>query len=231
MNTIQRNTLDSIEQATASEATAQARRWRRASVLKCLRQVHGWVGLWGAALGLLFGTTGILLNHRSVLKIPLAQTQESTVQLALPHRAPENVTALASWLQRELHIKQAASRLREEPAKTVAWGEQNQQQPARWSFVFSSAGSNLQAEYWLGNQFVSVKRSDNNLFASFNNLHKGSGAGIAWILLADTLAGSIILLSLTGVALWAMLNRRRMLGAAIGMTALALSLALGTMAM
>jgi hypothetical protein len=209
----------------------QLPRWRRASLLKWLRQVHGWIGLWGAALGLLFGTTGILLNHRAVLKIPAAQTQESTVQLTLPKSIPDNAQALASWLQHELHIAQPASRVREEPAKTVAWGEQSQQQPARWSVAFTSASSNLQAEYWLGNHFVSVKRSDNNLFASLNNLHKGNGASIAWILLADTLAGSIIVLSLTGVVLWAMLNRRRMLGAAIGLTALTLSLTLGFMSM
>jgi hypothetical protein len=43
-----------------------------------------------------------------------------------------------------------------------------------------------------------------------------------WILLADTLAGSIILLSLTGVILWTQLNRRRMIGFGIGLTSLTL---------
>jgi hypothetical protein len=41
-------------------------------------------GLWGAALGLLFGATGILLNHRAVLKIPVEKTVQTTVQLQLP---------------------------------------------------------------------------------------------------------------------------------------------------
>src|SRR5690349_20141788 len=36
---------------------------RKGSLLKWLKRVHAWLGLWGAVLGLLFGVTGILLNH------------------------------------------------------------------------------------------------------------------------------------------------------------------------
>jgi hypothetical protein len=53
-----------------------------------------------------------------------------------------------------------------------------------------------------------------------NSLHKGSGVSVGWVLLADTVAGSIIFLCLSGVALWTLLNRRRMVGAAIGLTSL-----------
>jgi hypothetical protein len=44
---------------------------------------------------------------------------------------------------------------------------------------------------------------------------------IGWILLVDTLAGSIILLSLTGVLLWTLVNRQRAVGAAIGLASVA----------
>jgi hypothetical protein len=67
---------------------------------------------------------------------------------------------------------------------------------------------------------VTLKRSDNNVFATLTNLHKGVGMGIGWILLVDTLAGSIILLSLSGVVLWALTNRRRTIGVAIGAVSL-----------
>ena len=195
-------------------------RLRRSVILKWLRKMHGWIGLWGAALGLLFGVTGILQNHRSIMKIPLAQTQESTMQIPLPQPTPANEQALADWLQSELHFNRPATRVRNEPSKAVAWGEQSIVQPARWTALFSSPQINLQAEYWVGNHFVSVKRNENNLFATMNNLHKGSGVGIGWILLADTVAGSIILLSLSGVALWTLLNRRRMTGAVIAICSL-----------
>ena len=74
---------------------------------------------------------------------------------------------------------------------------------------------NVQADYWVGSSMVNAKRNDANFFAMLNNLHKGVGMSAAWVLLADTMAGSILLLSLTGVILWTQLNRRRIVGAAI----------------
>jgi hypothetical protein len=46
------------------------------------------------------------------------------------------------------------------------------------------------------------------------------------VLLVDTLAGSIIFLSITGVLLWAMMHRRRMVGAAIGLVSVGAAVAL-----
>jgi hypothetical protein len=193
---------------------------RRAIVLKWLRKMHGWIGLWGAVLGLLFGGTGILLNHRSVLRIPAAQARESTVQVPLPRPAPADPQALAAWLKAALKLEPEPQRVLLEPARPVAWGERSVLQPPRWSASFTSPAANVQAEYWVGNSYVTVKRADNNLFATLTSLHKGSGMGIGWVLLVDTLAGSIILLSLSGVALWALSNRRRAIGVAIGTVSL-----------
>jgi hypothetical protein len=185
--------------------------------------MHGWIGLWGAVLGLLFGSTGILLNHRAVLKIPAAQTQESTVQIPLPDPAPADPQALANWLKRSLKLEPDAARVKLEPARAVAWGDQSVIQPARWSASFRSPGGGVEAEYWVGNSYVSLKRSENNVFATLTNLHKGVGMSMGWILLVDTLAGSIILLSLSGVALWTLTNRRRTVGIAIASISLLLA--------
>ena len=43
-----------------------------------------------------------------------------------------------------------------------------------------------------------------------------------WILVADTVAGSFILLSLTGVVLWTRLHGRRLLAAGLGLGSLLL---------
>src|SRR5260221_13744948 len=75
---------------------------RRGVFLKWLRKMHGWIGLWGAGLGLLFGVTGILQNHRAVMKIPVAQTQETILQLPLPSPLPVDAQAMVEWLQHEL---------------------------------------------------------------------------------------------------------------------------------
>lgn len=225
--TVQRNTNHNARSANGADndlvdSKDRDLRSRRAVFLKWLRKTHGWIGLWGAALGLLFGVTGILQNHRTVLKIPAAQVQETMLQIPLPTPAPANVKAMATWLQQELMVDRPVSRERSEPAKPVAWGDKTLKQPAHWTVTFNSPQVNLQAEYWVGNTFVTVKRSDQNIFGTLNNLHKATGVGMPWILLADTLAGSIILLSLTGVVLWTQFNRRRMIGFGIGLTSLTL---------
>ena len=67
------------------ELKARQQRSRRATFVKWLRKVHGWIGLWGAVLGLLFGTTGFLLNHRGgPLRVSTGEPQVSVVQVPLP---------------------------------------------------------------------------------------------------------------------------------------------------
>ena len=56
--------------------------------------------------------------------------------------------------------------------------------------------------------------------SSLNRLHMASGMGVAWILLADTIAGSFIILSLTGILLWTRLHGPRLLAAALGLGSL-----------
>ena len=73
----------------------------------------------------------------------------------------------------------------------------------------------IQAEYWVGNRSVGVRTTENGVIATLTNLHKGVGMPVGWILLVDTLAGSLILLSLTGLALWILTRRRPAAGLAL----------------
>jgi len=206
----------------AQTAKTSIQQPQRIPWMKWLRRVHAWTGLWGAALGLLFGVTGILLNHRAVMKIPAAQMEQSQVELALPTPLPTDAKALASWLQAQLNLKREASKIANEPAKTVTWGSQSFNQPAQWRVDFHSPQHSVNAEYWVGNSFVSVKHQDANVFAFLTRLHKGVGMGTAWVLLADTLAGGLVFLSLTGLLLWTKLHGPRLLMAGLGLTSLGL---------
>ncbi|CAB3805262.1 PepSY-associated TM helix domain-containing protein [Paraburkholderia caffeinilytica] len=198
------------------EQKARQQRSRRATFVKWLRKVHGWIGLWGAALGLLFGTTGFLLNHRGgPLKVPTGEPQVSVVQVPLPQPAPETPRELGKWLKQELKLAGSPGRAQKEPAHPVAWGERSVLQPEHWQLTFSSPHENTAAEYWVGNGYVTVKRSENSFLATLTNLHKGVGLSVGWVLLIDTLAGSIVLLSLTGVLLWTELNKRKTVGAVL----------------
>jgi hypothetical protein len=87
---------------------------------------------------------------------------------------------------------------------------------------FHNPQQSVNAEYWVGNSFVSVKRQDANIFAFITRLHKGVGMGTAWVLLADTLAGGLVFLSLTGLLLWTKLHGSRLLMAGLGLVSLGL---------
>ncbi len=200
------------------------RRLARGSFLKWLRRTHAWLGLWGAALGLLFGTTGILLNHREAMKIPAARTEQAEAQLPLPEPRPADPKVLAAWLGLELGMDFSRARVMQEPAKAVAWNGVAVQQPARWQVSVRGPRHSLQAEYWLGNAYVTVKRGEANVFALLTNLHKGVGLGIGWVLLVDTLGGALILLSLSGVLLWTRLHGPRLGAAGLGLGSLSLAL-------
>jgi hypothetical protein len=197
---------------------------KRIRWLKWLRRIHAWVGLWGAALGLLFGISGILLNHRAVMKIPAAQMEQSQIELALPAPLPTNAKALAKWLQAQLSIDREPGKISTEPAKSVNWSGQRLLQPELWRVDFHSPQRSVSAEYWVGNAYISVKRQDANVFAFITRLHKGVGMGAGWVLLADTLAGGLVFLSLTGLLLWTRLHGSRLTMAGLGLTSLGLAM-------
>jgi len=195
----------------------------RGAFLKWLRRTHAWFGLWGAALGLLFGFTGILMNHRDILKIPIGRMEQKEIQLALPEPRPADPKAMAAWLGQSLSVDTSHAKIRKEPGKTVSWNSQTIQQPASWQINVRNPQKMLSAEYWEGNAFVTVKQGEANLLNTLNNLHKGTGMGIGWVLLVDTLAGGLLLLSLTGTLLWTRLHGNRIAAAGLGLGSMSLT--------
>ncbi|MBN3857775.1 MULTISPECIES: PepSY-associated TM helix domain-containing protein [unclassified Paraburkholderia] len=204
-----------IDDQQRSERT---KRSRRATFIKWLRKVHGWVGLWGAALGLLFGVTGFVLNHRmEPLRISPGAPQVSSMQLDVPDPAPETPRDMVKWLksQPDLKLPPHMGRVQKEPSHKVAWGDRTVMQPEHWQIMFAAPHESVSAEYWVGDDAITLKRSDNSLMATITNLHKGVGMSIGWVLFIDTFAGALILLSLTGVLLWTELNKRKTVGAVL----------------
>jgi len=192
----------------------------RGPFLKWLRRTHAWLGLWGAALGILFGVTGILNNHRAIMKIPAAKIEQNVIQLPLPQPPPTSPEVFAAWLQWELGIKKPWTLAKAEPPRAVIWGRQELQQPEHWVVNFGAPHRLIGAEYWVGNSFVTVKRRDANFWAFLIGLHMANGASVAWILLADSIAGSFVVLALSGVLLWTRLHGPRLLAAGLSLGSL-----------
>jgi hypothetical protein len=209
-------------------ALASGRVNRRLTFVRWVRRTHGWFGLWGAILGLMMGFSGIWLNHRNVLKLELPGQQQINAQLELPDPRPATIDALATWLQQTLKLDGPTNNIRVDRARPVTWTERAAEggaerggerrplmQPERWTLNFGGPNKIIQAEYWVGNKSVGVRTTENGFVATLTNLHKGVGMPVPWILLIDTLAGSLIFLSISGAILWWETNRRRFVGLAI----------------
>jgi len=214
---------------------------RYAKFVYWTRKSHSWIGLWGALLGVVFGVSGIWLNHRAELKLPPVAQLRSQTQLLLPEPVPTTSEAMAVWLQETLHFNATPTSVRVELSKPVAWESSavgygvtaedtivtpstSLRQPERWLFQFGGPAQRTQIEYWKGSTSIRVSTVSNGLLATLNNLHKGVGLSIAWILLADSIAVSLIFLSLSGVILWVQMNRRRVVGVCIVVVSLGVTL-------
>ena len=209
----------------AAPARTPAQRAHRRSVLfmRWLRKIHLYVGLWGAALGFLFGATGILMNHRAILKIPVEKVVQKSAQLALPDPAQRSFTTpdeMALWLQAELKFDGLQTRVKAEPPRKVVWAEREVQQPARWTFNLNSPQRGVSAEYIVGNRFVKVDTQDATPIGTLTRLHMAVGVNAFWVLLSDTIAGGLIVLSITGLLLWSRLHTVRLSAVAVSLAAL-----------
>src|SRR5438132_1000920 len=111
------------------------------AVVHWVRRTHGWFGLWGAILGLLFGFSGIWLNHRAALKLQLPGQQQLNAELELPDPRPISADSMAAWLREALKLDRTANNIRVERARAVPWAgkdveQQPLRQPERWTFSF-----------------------------------------------------------------------------------------------
>jgi hypothetical protein len=188
---------------------------KRGRFLVWLRRTHAWMGLWGAAMGLLFGVTGILLNHRNEMKIPLAKHEETRQVLTPPGASLESPETLEAWLRTEFKLPDAKSRIQKKPGGPVPWGGGQVEQPENWRVTLTAPNLSVNAEYWKGDASTHVEQKEANLWATLSSFHKGSGMSNAWILLTDTLAGALLVLAITGTLLWSRLHGPRLLAAGL----------------
>jgi hypothetical protein len=191
---------------------------------RLMRQLHLWIGAWGAIAAILFGVTGFMQNHRALMKLPQgSSTEVSSVELAVPASARTSRDALRIWLRDEQHIEvenqrggppgpQGQGRGREQgpehgQGREQAQGRESAQgrEPAReqrWNFAGGNARVVKQVEYVQGADTVTVRTNIQSPLAVLERLHKGVGGGVAWILLGDSFALAMVMLGITGLVLW-----------------------------
>jgi len=162
---------------------------RRHRVQRIVRQVHVWVGAWGALAAILFGVSGFLQNHRAILKLPQGDSTEISKHLLdVPEAARATPDALRDWLRDAQHVPI-------DSVRTAGGG--------RWLYSGGNARVTWNAEYTPGSPTVEVRNSEQSPLTVISRLHKGVGGGVAWILLTDSFAIAMALLGVSGIVLWA----------------------------
>jgi hypothetical protein len=202
-----------------------AGRLRDVRLHRLMRQLHSWIGAWGAVAAILFGVSGFMQNHRAVLKLPQGDSTEvSKVELDVPESARVSREALRAWLQDEKHISVENQRVPPGRGATVA---PRPAQQGRWNFTGGNARVVTQVEYVEGAPTATVRTNVQSPLAVLNRLHKGVGGGVAWILLGDSFALAMSALGVSGLVLWSRgRNLRQVIFSIVGV-ALVVLLAVG----
>lgn len=185
-------------------------RLHKKTFLKWLRRTHAWCGFWGALVALLFGVSGIVLNHRGGdLKMTLSQTEVHKATLPVgagQFKTPED---LIHWLKDRFAIDGPPPRTKITEGRKVRFEKQEVMLPENWEVRFLSPNKSLRGTYQVGSNRLAVSVSDNNFWAFLNRLHLGNGLSVGWVLFADSIAGALIMLCLTGMLLWTKLHGTR----------------------
>lgn len=195
--------------------------WR--SGHRWIRQLHLWIGAWGALAAVLYGFTGLVMNHRTGdSPWPQGDSIDSgRVVLQVPAPARGSAEALSLWLRQSQGLD--AQSIRKGTGRA-----ESPDAPQQWNLSGGTARDAWSLQYAPGATSVEVRRSRQTWLAAFNRLHKAVGGGLAWTLLADSFAISMLLLGLSGLWMWARgRNARQLVASVFGASLLVLLAVLG----
>jgi hypothetical protein len=186
---------------------------RSANTYRWVRQFHLWIGAWGALAAILYGITGLVMNHRFGLDAWRQgdSSELGKTSLMVPTEARATPEQLSLWLR-------AAQGLDAQVIRQGSPGKDGR--PAKWTLGGGTASDSWSLEYVPGADNAEVRRSSHSPLAALNRLHKGYGSQW-WVLLADSFAIGMVLLGLTGMWMWARGRRPRdMLLSVMGLSTL-----------
>jgi hypothetical protein len=168
-----------------------------------IRQIHLWIGAWGALAALLYGSTGLVLNHRMGENAwPQGQSRDAgAATLSIPAEARTSPERLSLWLHDTQRLDVQSIRKGGPGGRGGESG--NGGGVPKWNLSGGSAADSWQLEYTPGSDTAELKRSRQTFLAAINRLHKAVGGGIGWRVLADSFAIAMVLLGLSGIWMWA----------------------------
>jgi hypothetical protein len=163
-----------------------------------IRQIHLWIGAWGAIAAIVYGYTGLVMNHRMGDN---AWSQGDSVEagravLEVPAAARASAEDLSKWLRQSQGLD--AQAIRKGAPRGAREGA-----PEQWNLSGGNARESWSLQYKPGDATAEVKHNRQSWLAAFYRLHKTVGGGFAWVLLADSFAIAMLLLGLSGIWMWA----------------------------
>ena len=194
---------------SASPASSDTAR-RRRDFYRWVRQLHLWVGAWGALAAMLFGTTGLIMNHRFGDNAWAQGDSRDLEQrtLSIPTDARGSAEAVSLWLRANESLDADMIRKPHGEGRGEGRGEAHGDAPARmvegpWTLSGGTARESWQVQYRIGEATAELKRVRYTPLAAFLRLHKGASDAWNWRLLADSFAIGMILLGVSGLWMWA----------------------------
>ncbi len=218
------------------------RRLQTPIFLVWLRRSHGWLGIWGAVAGILFGLTTIAMVHANIFRT--GEDTQTVVQLPVSGAAIVSIDDLGAFVKAELGLRtewrqprnapptvalaESGTAEGQETASATAMGAMGsggrqgggavgaQSNQPVFITQFTSPQRTLDLRYVAGNEYIQIVDTERGFFETMNRLHRGNGAQLGWTLLGDAFSGALIVLALSGVLLWSRMDGSRLLAIGLG---------------
>jgi uncharacterized protein len=159
--------------------------------------VHIYISMAGFMLALLFGATGLTLNHQDFgLSDPRMSTSEIAVDKTLID-APDRAV-LEQSLRQQLGIRAPSTDYHDDPDEIV--------------MTFASPGARTVVTINRADGKGQVEKESRGLLGKLDDLHKGFDTGHVWSWTIDVAAILLVISSLTGMVTLLALRHRRRIG-------------------
>ena len=162
---------------------------------------HIYISMAGLTLAMLFGATGLALNHQDWgFSNPRTTTSEISLDKSIV--APADQAAIERYLRDELRIRSAS---------TDYHDDANQIQ-----VTYATPGARTIVTIDRQTGKAEVENESRGFFGRLGDLHKGLDTGRVWYWTIDVAALLIVVSSLTGIVTLLSLRHRRRMGFTVG---------------
>jgi len=161
---------------------------------------HIYVSMAGFTLALLFGATGLTLNHQDFgLGNPRTSTSEVVLDKNMIDTADE--VGIEQWVRQKLGIRSPSTDYHDDPDQI--------------QITFAAPGSRTVVTITRADGKSQVETESRGILGKLDDLHKGLDAGVAWYWMIDVAAILLVVSSLTGMITMVALRARRRTGFAV----------------